>query len=288
VPTISVDDDDLDELVYELVVGDGDAYEIGREIIELSLDYDSAIQAECIEAIAQNTDYIKSTIRDWKTDIEADRSRRLIEVQSISKIIPHSADEPVVFEFEVVGKGGEEATFRIQSDDLMSSAVFERKVLELTNTRVSFDDWQGLLNDWLNEHEIEERLEEPISKEHAVVESVINRMRGMDPTDDMDEFRRQQQHIFVDVEGREAQVPGSVVQAAAREVRGETVTRKIRAILDPLMIKGKSRKVRIGDDYFRAWRFDLDDLLDAGVVDISPLVDDDDDDDDAEGGDDID
>lgn len=278
-PSISADDDELDELVYDLVTSDDGQKEIAEELLSKSLEYDSVVQAEVIEVIHDATGYNKDTIRDWKGELQNARAFDLLGIEGITKVTRYAPEDPILYEFTVDTPNTDGlASFRLSSDDLLSPTKFEQKVLELTDTLVEFDDWNEVLNQWLREHDIATEKEEPLDIEHSVTEAVVDRIRAMEPVVDIDDFKQNPDTVMVRLGRNEAQISATVIDSATREVQGETNRQKIRAILDDLMVGGEARKVRVGDDHFRAWRFDLERLEDADVLDVEHLREDDEDD----------
>jgi hypothetical protein len=271
---------DSAESEFLTTLGSDDASAIrqaAEEYLEAVSEHGKAIdREEAVELITQHTDYNKSTVKEWADEIGDAVTRKYITVHGVAKVERWDPDEDMVYEIDVEARG-QRATLRIESGGLMSSHEFEKQLLELTDVPVEIDEWRETLRDWLDAAPIEERMELPIDIEHSVAEQVIDRISGLEPTYDYEEFRfGHGQNLHVDDDEREALVPAKVVDTSTASDQNIS-RRKLRSILNDLLV-GHTQSVRRDDDFFRAWRFDLDRLVAGDIIDLSALEDEDEDD----------
>lgn len=268
-------EDEHDELCAQVALADMqddiDTRGACKELLSWVAQHGAAPDVqETIELIVQKTDYNKSTVKDWYREVQSQVSLRYMDVEKIVKIKQHDPDEDDLFEFHVTANG-EPASFRISSMDLMSQRAFQTKMLELCHTKTTFEDWDEQLNEWLQQAEIQEEMAEPLEIEHQVARSVVESIGQSEATYDEETFKQDKTKVLL--KDDEIWVRPELLDSVASSRSGEVSRRRLRAILDEVLA-GNNQKVRSGEGYVNAWRFNAEKLDQTRVVDVANLSDD--------------
>lgn len=263
--------DELDEALTSVAtaIGKDEEDDAIAELVEAAAKADKATQQEAIEVIAAKTRKTKKQAEELLKEERGNRSRELIDVEKIEKVVPVGDSDEYRYRFTLL-VDGEHGVVELPSSKLMSQHVFKQQIFEMTDHLADFDDWEKTLNGWMQETEIEERKEDPISAEHALAESLINRIRGMLTTRDSDVFRMRPMNTCKLEDGDGVLLlAGQVVDDVRQDLRGEVSMRRAQSILEPYLLGG-SRSIRNGDDFFRAWQFDAGKLEEQVDIDLAP------------------
>lgn len=234
-----------------------------KEAAKIATEADVAEREDIIEFIKQKTKYTKGAVEEMVSEQRSKIERQRITVKKIEKIVPDDDREDVRWRFHS-RVDDENCTPEVTSAELLGSPnTFKKQLLEAANKRVEIGDWDDWVDDVLESVEIEERGEQPITKEHTVGHQVLEEIGTMQSTADKDAWKRAgTARVYAedgDVESGEVWIDGRAISEKCKEVKGEINPRKLRSILDDFLI-GNSRQVRHDGDRFTYWRFDAEKL----------------------------
>lgn len=239
-----------------------------QELMEAVAGADKMTKQEAVKLVADKTYKTKKEAQELADEQEGERSRDLIDIGQIEKIVPVGDSDEYRYRFHVT-VGGERGVVELSSSNLMSSHQFKRQIFELTNTVVQFDEWEQTLNRWMSDAEITEREEVPDSTDHALAEAVIDRMRAMEIVTDPESFRMRPLHACRhDPEENLLLVAGKLIDDVKGDLNGEVSMRRAREILSPFLADN-SKVVRINDNNLRVWQFDADALATETSITLS-------------------
>lgn len=249
-------------------VGEDEQDEAIQQLMEAVAGADKMTKQEAVNLVASKTYKTKKEAQELADEQEGERSRDLIDINHIEKIVPVGDSDEYRYRFHVT-VGGEDGVIELSSGNLMSSHQFKRQIFELTNTVVQFDEWEQTLNRWMSGVEIDEREEVPDSVEHALAEAVIDRIRAMEIVGDPKDFRMRPLHACrYDPESNRLLVAGKLIDDVKGDLKGEVSMRRAREILSPFLADN-SKVVRINDDNLRVWQFNADALATKTDIDLS-------------------
>lgn len=272
--TLSNGDDDMDEAVRKVCISSHDddinQHDASKELLRVVADKgDAAQRQEAVEIVAQHTDYNKSTAKDWIDEVESAVTQGYIDVHEVVQIVPHDSNEPHEWEFHVTARG-EDVAFRVDTTELMGPTAIQQKVFEATRVKVKFEDWDEILNEWLEQADVVERDAEPIELEHQVARDVIKNIGRATVTDDYDAFKRGEASVLLDDDEDEVLAHSKLINTAMSASNQDVKRRRLRSILDPCMA-GNAKSVRSDDGFVSAWRFDVEALDETDAVDIDKM-----------------
>lgn len=228
---------------------------------------DSLTQEEALQDIASLTNFGKRAAKRRLKEIKGKMPGPMeseLTIERIVEIIPYSNEDDNRYRFEIE-LGGEKYEIELTSSELMGPGTFVKKIFELTREKIDFPNWDETLNHWMEEYRIETEKEEPISIEHDIAEAILSTIQGMMATKNWQEFKEMpKDRVFLSGNGG-VLVSNRVVMGRANRIDRYASARKIRSLLDPVMCAGTSKKIRIDDGFFRAWRFDKEKLDEQGI-----------------------
>ena len=238
-------------------VGEDEQDEAIQELMEAIAGADKMTKQEAVNLVAEKTYKTKKEAQELADEQEGERSRELIDINHIEKIVPVGDSDEYRYRFHVT-VGGEVGVVELSSSNLMSSHQFKRQIFELTNTVVQFDEWEQTLNRWMSATEITEREEMPDSNEHQLAEDVFSRIRAMEIVTDSESFRMRPLHACRHIpEENLLVVAGKLIDDVKSDLKGEVSMRRAREVLDPYLADN-SKVVSINDGYLRVWQLDAD------------------------------
>lgn len=240
-----------------------------ERIMSVAAGRDEATKQEAIEVVASKTRKTKNEAEALLRDHEGQRSRELLTVERIEQIIPVGDADEHRYRFHV-SAGGTTGVVELGTGSLVHSPHrFQQQVFELTGTKVSFPEWDETLNQWMDETEVVEREEDPLSNAHALAESFVDRVRGMEVVTSRDEFRSRPLHALLYEPGENRLlVAGKVVDDLRQSQPGDVSMRRARNILNPVSA-GNSESIETENDFSRVWPFDADRLATTADIDLS-------------------
>lgn len=267
---------DRDDLVARVCMADQmddiDEEEACRDLLEWVAEHgDVPDKTAAIDTIADKTDYNKSTAKEWYDEINTQQSLQNLTVHEIEKIKPYDPDDDVTYEFTVTAMG-EDAVFRVDSSDLMSQTMMQTKILEVCDFKASFDDWDEVLNNWLQRANMNERKEEPLEAAHSVAGRVVESIGISEATRDKQTFKENKDAVYLHNDDSEVWARSEMIDEALATTNAEVTKQKLRPILDDIMV-GRVEKVSEGGaGYTYAWRFDAGLLEEIGGLNMETLV----------------
>lgn len=274
----STDPDEFDEAVVDVIRARDDEDEDAaiERIMTVAARRDEATKQDAIGVVESKTRKTKSEAKALLRDHEGQRSRELLAIDHIEKIVPVGDADEYRYRFHVEA-GGERGVVELTTGALVHTPhQFQQQVFELTGTKVSFPEWDDTLNQWMDETEVVERDEDPLSNAHALAESFVDRVRGMEVVTSRDEFRSRPLHALLYEPGENRLlVAGKVIDDLRQSQPGDVSMQKARNILDPVSA-GNSESIEIEDDFSRVWPFDADLLATTADIDLSRAGGDDD------------
>lgn len=280
--SISADDPEIDQAVAELYAskpdGEKAVKEAARNLLEVVAHHDAPTREETIELLKSETEYGKSTIRDWFAEVTAEVTQQKIEVVRVLKKFPADPSDDVIYEFDIICEGTQ-YDVAMPSDAIQTERVFQKKILERTDTLIEFENWRDTINEWLDQAEIIEVMQEPTTAEHAVVEGILENIATMTcyATDQrMRELGTSYAYYddAPDIDDRDDPVvwiSGTMIDDVSKRTTGDIDHTRTRAILGPYLAH-EYNSVRTFDGGFRAWAFDYESLRDEELVDAEEQI----------------
>lgn len=277
------DDAGFDDLVADVctasVKDDVSEREAARDLLEwVAENGDVPKREEAIEAIANSTDFNKSAAQDWYKEINSEKSMAMLDVQDIIEIEPWDPDEDNIYQFHVIANG-DEHTFKVSSGELTSQNAMQKKILEVCHVKVTFDDWDQTLNEWLDKATMDKKKEEPLTPAHSIANKVVRDIGSAEATFDYETLKQSPQKVYLHNWEQEEQpdeppqiwVRSEMIDQTLEASNAEVTKQKLRPILDGVMA-GPVQSLRSdGTGFTSAWRFDAEKLGETEQVDLADL-----------------
>lgn len=234
----------------------------------VAMDDDRLLHEETINLISSKTKLGKKVLRERLNEYirEFVPSNATFRIDKIVKIIPDDpSTEDYMYKFCITvifnnGRPSERHEVMLTSSQLATPTVLERKLFEITDRHVdlpSGDKWVALIDSMMNDI-MEVSKEEPVSEEWDIAERIINTIRGMQLTDNEDQWKELPDVYIYDCGDGKIMVSGSLITNIARQVTKRFFSsRKLRNILGEYMPDdAKSKTVRVLKGLIRVWYFD--------------------------------
>lgn len=237
--------------------------------LKLAIKATPNIREEIVEECYQESEYNKTTLKDWMDTLSDEVTLDKFSIVEIEKIIPDSEEDDGRFRFHIRMNGDEEE-FTLENNQIYTQKHFVQALFWHFEERIEFDDWPRFLNYVMDQAEPRIEDESPTSPEHAAAENVLDEMETLELTTDKETFRRYPERtLYLDESETptEVHLSNKVADKQRQSMKGSMSSQKLRDIMSPWMVNGRSKKLRRGDGYFLRWRFNLQALIDAGRLD---------------------